>query len=139
MGYPGAHAGPLWWVMAAGQHDLVVPDYYAGLPTKRPIELSTRVSTSIVLRGWSCATGEHLRFCYHPGCQNEIPDLASGRTYTADELKRLGDDPAVLPVREATGDYVGGLLFWAPGTYRVSAYQEDRLLGSVVFGVPARS
>ena len=136
-GYPGAHAGPLWWVMASGQRELVVPDYFAGKPTKFPIELSTRVSTMIVLKGWSCATSEHLRFCYHPGCQSEIPDLGGGRIYSTVDMKSLGDDPAVLPVREATGDYVGDLLFWAPGMYRVSAYQEDRLLGSVVFGVPA--
>ena len=136
-GYPGAHAGPLWWVTASGQHELVVSDYFAGKPTKYPIELSTRISTMIVLRGWSCASGEHLRFCYLPGCQSEIPDLGSGRTYSTDDLKSLGDDPAVLPVMEVNGDFVGDILFWAPGLYRVSAYHEDRLLGSVIFGVPA--
>ena len=136
-GYPGAHIGALWWVTAKGQQRLVVGDYSRNLPTKFPIELAARLRARIALWGWSCATGERLRFCYVPGCKHPIPGLGTGRRYNAAELKAMGDQEAVLPPGAAGDGYVGDLLFWRPGLYRVRGYQGGRLTGTVVFGVPA--
>ena len=53
-------------------------------------------------------------------------------------MKAIGDQEALLPPGLPPGDsYVGYLLFWQPGLYRVRGYQGGRLLGTVVFGVPA--
>jgi hypothetical protein len=136
-GYLGAHIGSLWWVTAPGQQRLVVADYFPDFPTKFPIELGARLRVGIALRGWSCATGERLRFCYLPGCQHPIPGLGTGRRYSTAGLKAMGDQEALLPPGAPGDSYVGDLLFWQPGLYRVSAYQGGRLTGTVVFGVPA--
>jgi hypothetical protein len=136
-GYPGARIGALWWVTGSGQQRLVVADYSPGVPTKFPIELGARLRARIALRGWSCATGERLRFCYFPGCEHPVPSSVTGRRYRAAELKAMGDQQAVLPPGLPSGDsYVGDLLFWQPGLYRVRGYQGGRLVGTVVFGVP---
>jgi hypothetical protein len=136
-GYPGAHIGALWWVTAPGRQRLVVADYLRGAATKFPIELAARLRARTALRGWSCATGERLRFCYVPGCQHPIPGLGTGRRYSAAALKAMGDREATLPPGAAGDSYVGDLLFWQPGLYRVRGYQSGRLVGTVVFGVPA--
>ncbi len=138
-GYPGAHIGTLWWVPAPGQQRLVAADYSRGYPAKFPIELAARLRARITLRGWSCATGERLRFCYLPGCQHPIPGLGTGRRYSAAELKAMGDQQALLRPAPPGDSYVGDLLFWQPGLYRVRGYQGGRLIGTVVFGVPAAS
>jgi hypothetical protein len=137
-GYPGAHIGALWWVTAPGQQRLVAAGYSGDFPTKFPIELGARLRARVALRGWSCATGERLRFCYFPGCRHPIPGLGAGRRYSAARLKAMGDQEALLPPGLPPGDsYVGDLLFWQPGLYRVRGYQSGRLTGTVVFGVPA--
>jgi hypothetical protein len=137
-GYLGAHIGALWWVTAPGQQRLVVADYSPDYPAKAPIELAARLPARVALHGWSCATGERLRFCYLPGCQHPIPGLGTSRRYSPAELKAMGDQEALLPPGLPPGDsYVGYLLFWQPGLYRVRGYQGGRLLGTVVFGVPA--
>ena len=138
-GYPGAHIGAIWWVTAHGQQRLVVADYSRDYPTKFPIQLAARLRAGTALRGWSCATGERLRFCYVPGCQHPIPGLGTGRRYSAAELKAMGDQQALLRPGAPGESYVGDLLFWQPGLYRVSGYQGGRLIGTVVFGVPAAS
>jgi hypothetical protein len=126
-------------VTAPGQERLVVANYSRGLPTKFPIEVATRLRARIALRGWSCATGERLRFCYLPGCQHPIPGLGTGRRYSAAELKAMGDQEALLPPGAPGTSCVGDLPFWQPGLYRVRGYQGARLIGTVVFGVPAAS
>ena len=136
-GYPAAHIGAIWWVTPPGQRRLVAASYPGDAPTKFPIELGAYLRARIELRGWSCATGERLRFCYFPGCQHPIPGLGTGRRYSAAALKALGDLEALLPPGAPGDSYVGDLLFWQPGLYRVSGYQGGRLVGSVVFGVPA--
>jgi len=137
-GYPGAHIGALWWVTAPGRQRLVVADYSGGLPTKFPVEVAARLRGRVALRGWDCATGQRLRFCYFPGCQHPVPEPVTVRRYGAAKLKAMGDRQAALPPGLPPGDsYVGYLLFWQPGLYRVSGYQGRRLLGTVVFGVPA--
>jgi hypothetical protein len=90
-----------------------------------------------LLGGWR--RGERLRFCYVPGCQHPIPGLGTGRRYSAAQLKAMGDQEALLPPGAPGDRYVGDLLFWQPGLYRVSAYLGGRLIGTVVFGVPAAS
>ena len=135
-GYPGAHTGAAWWVLPHGRRRLVVADYVRAVPTKAPVQLGARLRAPIPLRGWNCATGERLRFCYFPGCQHPIPGLGTRLRYDAAEVKAMGDLQALLPPGAPGDSYVGDLLFWQPGLYKVSGYQHDRLVGTVVFGVP---
>ena len=135
-GYPGAQLGPVWYVYAQGTTTASFPDFSPGSPTKYAMEAAVNVDSPVTLQGTDCKRGRDLHFCYYPGCQHAVvPD--DDHDYTRRQLQHMGDDPAVLPVGPAGSQYVGDLLFWKPGLYRLTAFMNGQVVGTIVANVPS--
>ena len=136
----GAQAGPIWFIPGVTSPRAIIqllPRYPEELyPTKVLIFMRRPLRAPITLRGRRCSDGKALRFWYRAEA-GESPGAGS-----SSQLEQAGDLVAQLkagepPITQPALGYPGYILFSAPGKWKVSARQGDRLLGSVVFRVVA--
>jgi hypothetical protein len=108
-------------------------DLLLGYPYKVGITRYDMSQKTIELRGWRCADGRRLHFHYRDLRYFPLPrpPLAARR------LQRLGDPVARLPWYRPPEPqpaliYVGYMLFWAHGDWKLQARDGDRVLGELV-------
>lgn len=98
-------------------------------PSKVVIRPEKPLVTAVTLRGWRCSDGHPLRFWYRT--TGGYPSVVDARA-----METVGDLAATL---EPAGhdsipiDYGGYMLFTTPGKWKVSVFQGDQLVASVVF------
>jgi len=105
-------------------------------PTKVLIFVRRPLRAPITLRGRRCSDGRALRFWYRAD-DGEPPGAGS-----SSQLEQAGDlvaqlHPGEPPITQPALGYPGYVLFSAPGRWKVSARQNGRLVGTVVFRVVA--
>ena len=136
----GARAGPIWFIPGAASARAIIqllPRYPDELyPTKVLIFVRQPLRAPITLRGRRCSDGKALRFWYR--AEDGEPPGAGSST----QLEQTGDLVAQLqagepPITQPALGYPGYMLFFAPGKWKVSARQNGRLVGTVVFRVVA--
>lgn len=131
-----AVAGPLRFAVY-GLHG-----FRPGVPTKVPIAVEKPLERNVTLKGWRCSDGRPLRFWYERG---GLPfpvqyarDDAGNLTMVPDvrAIETAGDPIATLEAPRFPGSginaYGGYFLFTTPGKWKVSAFQGDQLLASVI-------
>jgi hypothetical protein len=87
------------------------------------------LEANVTLKGWRCSDGHPLRFWYEKGKQ---PDPV----WNPKALETAGDRVATLVAHGANSGinaYGGYFLFTTPEKWKVSVFQGDQLLASVVF------
>jgi len=130
----GARAGPIWFIPGVTSTRAIIQ-----LLPRYPEELyPTKVLIFVrrPLRGRRCSDGKALRFWYRAD-DGEPPGAGS-----SSQLEQVGDLVAELqagepPITQPALGYPGYILFSAPGKWKVSAWQNGRLVGTVVFRVVA--
>lgn len=126
-----AVAGSLVFAAGLGTTHAIVGDFAPGIPAKVGITALHPLTTALALEGWDCATGQRLRFWYHPG-SNPFQSVPVSSARLAD----TGDLVAVL-LPDAQGMYPGYMLFTHSGLWKVVVRQGGQVLRSVVFDVLA--
>jgi hypothetical protein len=134
LGIPAA-SGTTLWAVAGPLRFAVYAPFKPGSPTKVPITVEKPLETNVTLKGWRCSDGHPLRFWYEKGSQ---PDPV----WNPKTLETVGDRVATLVAYGANSGinaYGGYILFTTPEKWKVSVFQGDRLLASVVFLVGDQS
>jgi len=135
-----ARAGPIWFIPGVTSTRAIIqllPRYPEELyPTKVLIFVRRLLRAPVTLRGRRCLDGKALRFWYRAEA-GEPPGAGS-----SGQLEQEGDLVAQLhagepPITQPALGYPGYMLFSAPGKWKVSAWQNGRLVGTVVFRVVA--